>query len=126
MDFGIKAGTKEIIDSGSFITFGKEPTTITMTKRSEKFSVGFIFEEKIGAKQEIKIDSKKYEKEDHVKITLNLINFNNALGSGLGSPLGIGYFDNKDHLFLHLWVKKLGDSESREVNYTFYLEKKNG
>lgn len=125
MDFEIKAGNKKIIDSGSFIIFGKNLTTIIIKKGSEKFSFDFIFEDVSGEKQQIKIDSKKYEKENHAQIILKFINFNDAIGSGLTEPLEVGYFDNGDKIFLHLWVQKLGGSD-RKVSYTFYLEKKNG
>lgn len=122
MDVNIESSGKKIIDSGSFITFDDDPSTVHLKKGSELITFVFHFSEDDKSEPKVEFFPKKDPKKNHVEIKIELLNLNNTLGRGLKEPLWIAGFDNNDKIFLHLWVRPLGKTKSKEVAYTLYLE----
>ncbi len=122
MEINLTSGNKKIISSGTFITFATNPSVISIQRGTEKilFMLDFI-EDKTNPNPKFEIMSKN-QTTDELVINLKLYNFNHQLGVGLKEALNVATFNNGDRVYLYLWSRQLGESASREISYTIYLE----
>jgi hypothetical protein len=108
----IKSGTKEVIASGTVISFEGNP--IGFEIENIKFIFEFVDEEgKAGT--DVNFTSPE---ERTLKITLK--NFKNPLGTGNQKPMAVGTFHGL-RLFLSYRVYQLEGSD-KTLDYTFYTE----
>ena len=126
MEVSINSGNKKIISSGTFITFDNKPSEISIQKGQEKIKFEFVFIGNETANPKYQVVTKK-ESQEELIITLNLHNFNSPLGIGFKEAPNLAIFNNGDKVYLYLWCRSLGESVSKEISYTIYIEEnKNG
>jgi hypothetical protein len=116
MSLILKTGDKEIIESGSVITFGDDSMEVelTMFNLTPNPVLFFLFLKDPNApEQRIEVNVST----DNLKLEIKLYNFENSLDSGNGAPLEIGVVNGKK-ISLNFRIRKIG--ESRTIDYTFY------
>jgi hypothetical protein len=116
----IISSDKEVISTGSFLTFDDKPSTISIESQGEKinFELHFIEDEN----ESRRVD---YKPKDNDKTTLvmKFYNFNNPLGMSFTAPIHVGFF-KKRQLYAQMLVSTSG--KIREIVYTFYLGEPSG
>ncbi len=127
METSISSNGRKVVSSGSFSTFNEEASVISLIRGSEGFDISVTLKEDNSSNQaSMKIESKKDEKKNLVNIDLVLFNFKGPFSSGFVEPVNIGFFDNKDKIYLQINARNLGANTKRyEINYTIYLEEAN-
>jgi Domain of unknown function (DUF6864) len=108
----ITSGQHEVYDTGTVISYQNEP--IIFTINNLKINVNFSNDEK-NKKHRI-----KSQKVSNKELKVNLINFNNSLGTGTTEPLRMGQLNNRE-LFLNFVVYTLGFESQKIFIYTWYL-----
>ena len=109
MDFRIKIGNMDVLQSGTVIGVINQPIEIMI----DDLTIEFVFEDGKDLKQIAKPESINNK---HLRLTL--INFNNSLGTGNMEPLAIGSYANK-HLYLSYRIYSLGENVGKTLHYTF-------
>ena len=104
----ITSAGKEIISSGSFMTFDTTGGEIAVQNLVIKFR---FFTDTNGIRMDNKVDG--------VSLCVNLYNFNNVMGTSTTVPMEIGKLMGR-RLFLGFHVNGL-DSGLKLINYTLYL-----
>jgi hypothetical protein len=113
VDFNIKSGSADVLGSGLVISYNRNPIEIESGTR-ERLLIKFIFTE--DDEQEQLINPTSLTKEE---LELELVNFNNPVGSGTTEPLLLGELDERE-LYLNFRVYALNGAD-RTLHYTFYL-----
>jgi hypothetical protein len=111
----IRTSGKEVIASGSVNTFSHDNLEIQIAQF--KFIFNFIT---IGTDQKI-----EYRNNGSETLILDLYNFNNAIGTGVKSPVRIGTLMDRE-LYLGFMVYSISPADSKLVHYTFMLGDKVG
>ena len=112
----IKSGPTEIVASGSFIPFQNSPTELTLGDARNRMRLIISFSES----SEKKEPHDKKQVVDKQTLKLELVNFNNPLGTGNIQPLKIGEFDKRQlYLQLKVYHQPKGD---KLVHYTIYRD----
>lgn len=111
---------KEIISSGSIISFNGEPITIKVNEDSvPMFTLKFVFQERSDVK-----DPKLSTTVSNDTMIFTLTNFNNPIGSGTHTPIDFATYKNRN-LYLHFRVNALSNSD-KTFYYTIYAEEGDG
>jgi|SRR2546429_1634101 len=109
----INSGPIKIICSGTFITFDRQPVTITFASNLQ-LTLEFV--------EDKENSDKIYGKTETLgenKLKLTLFNMLSPLGGGSLAPVEIGEYENKKLLF-SIRQFTLENSEQITVHYTFY------
>ena len=109
MDFRIKIGNMNVLQSGTVIGVINQPIEIMI----DDLKIEFIFEDSNDLEQIARPESISNK---HLRLTL--INFNNSLGTGNMEPLAIGSYAN-NHLLLSYRIYSLGENVGKTLHYTF-------
>ena len=113
----IESSNKEVIFSGSFITFSKGDNTISFDYGGEKFK--FILSFSTDDSKKPRFEYAPNDKKD--TLLMKFYNFENSLGTGSTAPLEVA--ENKgSKIYLHLIVYSLNEN-IKNVSYTFYIDK---
>lgn len=118
MDVGLRSGCYNILSSGTALTTNYAADFEFNVTMSPSFTFNIILE----------FESNKDDKQrvnqtvSNNTITLQCINFDNALGTGLTEPVEIATYQDKK-VYLNFWVYSLGDKSLRQILYTFYTER---
>ena len=110
------SGSKEIISTGSVISFNSEPITIKLFEETRQIvALKFIF------KQDSAIKGQSLSTEVvNDELQLILFNFDNPIGTGTTKPMNFAQYGKKT-LYLHFRVTSLSDSD-RTLYYSIYAE----
>lgn len=118
MNVSLSSGCYDIISSGTALTANYTSDFEFTVDMSQSFKFNII----------LKFESNKEEKQRvnqtvaNDTITLNCINFDNALGTGLTVPVEVATFQGKK-VYLNFWVYSLGEKNLRQILYTIYSER---
>jgi hypothetical protein len=110
----IQVGNKDVLESGSVITFDHSPVTLYL---NDSITVRIIFNE---------IDSKE-QTINYSALTSNLLeitctNFHNSAGVGPSDLVEIGFLHNRKLYFLFRTSSfRNKEDKSLTIHYTFYL-----
>lgn len=112
------SGNYNILDSGSIIAFDKSSNICFDLDLNEslKFTLTLNFVEKEKEKPSIASSV------TNDAIVLVCTNFEDEFGVGLIDPIRLAIADDKE-VYFRFWVRKIGKSGTKEVVYTFYVEK---
>lgn len=112
---------KEIVSSGTVISFNNEPITLQVFEDTTKvFTMKFVFKNN----EEEKDPALSAEVVDD-ELILTLTNFNNPIGSGSTKPINFATYKGFP-MYLHFRVSALSDSD-RTLYYSIYKgEEKDG
>ena len=112
----LESQNHNVIDAGTVCTFENDPLTIQFGPDEDPLAIEFIFKEEEGQKPAQKVTG------SGKKLILELLNFNNTLGTGNINPMEIGTLNHKK-LFVNFRVYALGQSKTKLIHYTIYQEK---
>lgn len=114
----IFSAQKEIVSSGTVISFNNEPITLQVFKDTTKvFTMKFVFKNNEEEKNAV-LSGEVINNE----LILSLTNFNDPIGSGTTNPMKFASYKGQD-LYLHFRVTTLSDSD-KTLYYTIYKEEK--
>lgn len=118
MSVTVSSGTYKILESGTVITFDEQSDLSFDLDLNDslKFTLTLRFISNEG--DEIKMVANVNDQ----LITITCENFDNVLGTGVIQPLQLAIVNDKK-LFFRFWVRKLGKSATKEIAYTFYIER---
>ena len=119
MEVKLSSSGKKIIASGSFVTFDKEISTISLRKGKEGICLNLTFENKPSANQNMNFSSEKNASKNEVVVNMTFTNFNNALPTSLTFPLSIARWDTGEEVYFQICVKSISE-KVKEVTYTIY------
>jgi hypothetical protein len=109
----IQTGDYDIIDSGTIISFNNEPLTFHLTADLRfKFTFRDDTVNNIHRMEFATINNQEME--------IIMINFNNSLGIGNTTPLGLARLNNR-MVYLNYRVYALDNNNCRTIHYTWYL-----
>lgn len=114
---GISYEDKEVLSSGSLITFGSGPTTLALNFGGDHLRVIMEFSGDETSYEKQKIDA-KVEGPDAVR--LHFINYNNPLGTFTGEPHRLGTVAGRE-VWLTYFIAGLQGSKSKHLTYTFFI-----
>tara|TARA_R110000765_G_scaffold391488_2_gene484395 strand:- start:971 stop:1375 length:405 start_codon:yes stop_codon:yes gene_type:complete len=106
----VRTSGKDVIASSSVNTFSYDNLEIEIAQF--KFIFNFI---NSGAEQKI-----EYRNKNPTTLIIDLYNFNNSIGTGVGSPIKIGTLMGRE-LYLGFMVYAMSPVQSKQVHYTFML-----
>jgi hypothetical protein len=104
-----KVGDFDLIESGSIVI--NQSNTISFFILN--LEVEFVFSDTEDKKQEIKVSTI-----DNKKLQLNLLNFNNTLGTGITKPMSVATLNTGEEVFLQYVVYAVG--ELKVLHYSWY------
>jgi Domain of unknown function (DUF6864) len=112
----IITGGKEVIGSGTVISFGTESVQFVIDDKPKDMTIEFKFIDDPSVKGSI-TESKII---DESSLVMTFKNFNNSLGTGNVEPISIGTSNNRP-LFLSYRIYALGSKGMKTIHYTWYL-----
>jgi len=118
----VTSGNKKVYESGTFLTSGEDPQKIIIEKGKEKISIEISFLKDPEKGQIFETEAKKIN--NLLKIPVNFYNTESHDNFGLTELLPIANFDNGDIISFNLWVEKLGNTSTKRISYTLYIEEK--
>ena len=113
MELKIKSGGKDILHSGSVMSY--EENTIVIELSSE-MTMEFIFEEDPNRGESIE---SRFIPITPTYMKVFFVNFNSGLGAGSTTPVPLGDIDGRN-LYMNYRISRLGNT--RNLEYTFYLD----
>jgi hypothetical protein len=115
----IESGGHEVLASGVFFTYDSNESKITLEYKNDRLACKLIFETDTTS-TDPRVNYKSEIPSIPATLAITFINFNHSIGVGLTKPVLIGTIADRE-LLMHFWVKQLGDTNRKEVGYTFYL-----
>jgi hypothetical protein len=106
----VKTSGKDVIASGSVNTFSHNNLEVQIAQF--KFIFNFT---NSGTEQKI-----EYRNEGTETLILDIYNFNNAIGTGVTTPVRLGTLMDRE-LYLGFMVYSISEVSSKLVHYTFML-----
>jgi len=106
-----------VISSGTVITHQNKDVVINII---DDANIVFKFEDDDTNKQKESLSV-----EDNKNMVITLTNYNNALGTGISSPLIVGT-KNDEKISIQFIIHSIGDNGCKIINYTFLKSKING
>lgn len=114
----LKSDGKQIIDSGTVLTYASDSNLeIIVDKNEDDYAIKIILEfdsDNENSKPYLRFETKQQEK----TIVIKCLNFTNTLGSGTSKVLELATINEKK-LFMNFIIRRLNDG-IREVVYTLY------
>lgn len=111
----ITSSGKEILVSGTFITYDGNATSSITLPEPEQLKFNFIFIK--DSSSESKITTEIVNQQE---LNLILTNFESSIGIGNILPLRLGTFNNKN-LYVTFRIYTLDDKAGKTVHFTFYV-----
>jgi len=113
----IKTGDKDVLETGSVISFGKEPVEFTL---NDPLSGDMVLRLVFVDDQSKTIFEVQTELINQTTLEFRLINFNVITGIGNAEPISLGTLAGR-RLFFNYRVYSLNNSDMKTIHYTFYL-----
>ncbi len=118
MNLDINLGGHKVIASGSFVT-DKEENTLSFNYNDEKLTFTFLIKESANS------SLRWYPSEDGKRIIMEFFGFNDALGKTNTEPVLLAKLNSGEELLLRCVIRDIG-RRIKTVDYTFFLDAKNG